>query len=137
MDTTNDRFAILELMHNYILSIDTHDVDEFTANFTEDGVYESPFGVAHGSASIRDTIGYWHSSGITKGKRHFIGAIRILEVNGDTARVESNYWIAEAETIPGIVATGAYTDMLRKQDGMWKIANRKQTIDPSWKPPVG
>jgi ketosteroid isomerase-like protein len=133
MENFADKLAIIELMHNYILSIDSHDNDQFANNFTEDGVYDSPWGVAEGKTAITGNIAYWHSSGITAGKRHYIGAVRILELDGDTAKVESNYWIAEAATTPGIVATGHYTDTVRKESGAWKIAHRKQVVDPSFK----
>lgn len=128
-----DRLAIEALLHNYILSIDSHDEVQFADNFSEDGVYESPWGTAVGREAILGNIGYWHSSGITRGKRHFIGALRISELTADSARAESNYWIAEAEQMPGIVATGYYLDHLRKKDGVWKISHRKQVVDGSFK----
>lgn len=128
-----DRMAIEVLLHNYILSIDSHDKIQFADNFTEDGVYESPWGTAVGREAILENIAYWHSSGITRGKRHFIGAFRITELSADSARAESNYWIAEAEQTPAIVATGYYIDRLRKQDGLWKISHRKQQVDSSFK----
>lgn len=96
-------------------------------------MYDSPWGIAEGRDAIFGNIGYWHSSGITKGKRHFIGSVRVLELNGDTAKTESNYWIAEAATTPGIVATGYYIDTVKKVNGAWKIAHRKQVVDPSFK----
>jgi hypothetical protein len=128
-----DALAIGALINNYILSIDSHNNEQFADNFTTDGVYDSPWGVAEGREAIIGNISYWHSSGITKGKRHFIGAYRITELNDDTAKAESNYWIAEAETTPGIVATGYYIDILKKVNGEWKIAHRKQIVDPSFK----
>lgn len=128
-----DKFQIFELMNNYILSIDSHNNEQFADNFTTDGVYDSPWGIAEGRDAIIGNISYWHSSGITKGKRHFIGSVRILELTEDTAKVESNYWIAEAETLPGIVATGYYIDTVKKVDSNWKIAHRKQVVDPSFK----
>lgn len=128
-----DEVAIVALMNNYILSIDSHNNEQFADNFTIDGVYDSPWGVAEGRDAIIGNIGYWHSSGITKGKRHFIGAIRIIDLNGDTAKTESNYWIAEAATTPGIVATGYYLDTVKKVNGQWKISHRKQVVDPSFK----
>ena len=128
-----DRVEIIALLNNYILSIDSHNNEEFADNFTNDGVYDSPWGVASGREAILGNIGYWHSSGITKGKRHFIGALRITELNSDTAKAESNYWIAEAEAAPGLVATGYYIDTLQKVNGIWKIAHRKQVVDPSFK----
>ncbi len=129
----NDKFEIFELMNNYILSIDSHNNAQFADNFTNDGVYDSPWGVAEGREAIIGNINYWHSSGITKGKRHYVGAIRITELSGDFAKVESNYWIAEADTTPSIVATGYYIDTVKKVNGEWKIAHRKQVVDPSFK----
>jgi hypothetical protein len=128
-----DRFEIFELMHNYILSIDSHDNAQFADNFTADGVYDSPWGVAEGRDAILANINYWHSSGVTQGKRHFVGAIRVLDIQGDTAHAESNYWIAEAADTPGVVASGYYLDTLTKVNGKWKIAHRKQFVDPSFK----
>lgn len=133
MQTVQDKFEIFELMHNYILSIDSHDNERFADNFTADGVYESPWGTANGREAIIGTIGYWHGSGITSGKRHFVGSIQIQELRTDSAVVASSYWVAEAAESPSIVATGFYTDTLKKENGVWKIANRKQTVDPSFK----
>lgn len=133
MNHSQDQLAILALLNNYILSIDSHDSEQFADNFADDGVYDSPWGVAEGRESIIASINYWHSSGITKGKRHFIGAARITEQNEFSAKVESNYWIAEAEQTPGIVATGYYLDTVKKVEGVWKIAHRKQVVDPSFK----
>jgi SnoaL-like domain len=133
MTNTQDKFEIFELMHHYILSIDSHNNEQFADNFTSDGVYESPWGTAEGREAIIGTIGYWHGSGITTGKRHFVGSIQIKELSADSAKVESSYWVAEANTAPGIVATGFYTDELKKANGTWKIARRKQVVDPSFK----
>lgn len=133
MTSSLDNFDIFQLMNNYILSIDSHINEQFADNFTQDGVYDSPWGVAKGREAIIGNIGYWHSSGITKGKRHFIGSVRVIEMDGDTAKTESNYWIAEAESTPGIVATGYYLDTVKKVNGIWKIAHRKQVVDPSFK----
>jgi hypothetical protein len=133
MQQFQDKVAIIELLNQYILSIDSHNNEQFANNFTADGVYDSPWGVAEGREAIIGNISYWHSSGITKGKRHFIGALHITDLTEDSAKAESNYWIAEAETTPGLVATGYYIDTLKKEDGAWKIAHRKQIVDPSFK----
>lgn len=81
MNTAPDKFEIFELMHQYILSIDSHNTELFA----------------------------------------------------DSAEVENSYWVAEAATTPGIVATGFYADTLKKENGAWKIARRKQVVDPSFK----
>ena len=62
-----------------------------------------------------------------------MSAARITELNHDTAKAESNYWIAEAETTHGIVATGYYQDTHKILNGVWKISHRKQIVDPKFK----
>ncbi len=57
----------------------------------------------------------------------------MLEINRDNTKAESNYWIAEAETTPGIVATGYYIDTVKNVNGAWKITHRKQVVDTSFK----
>ena len=133
MTQTENKLAIIELMHKYILSIDSHDNQLFADNFTEKGIYVSPWGTAEGKQAIIGTIDYWHSSGITAGKRHFVGSILIIELQDESAKVESTYWVADAQDTPGIVATGFYEDTLQKENGEWKIAKRIQTVDPSFK----
>ena len=68
MTTSQDKFEIFQLMNNYILSIDSHNNEQFADNFAQDGVYDSSWGLAEGRDGIIGNIGYWHSSGITKGK---------------------------------------------------------------------
>lgn len=129
---TDDKLAILELLNEYILAIDSHDDARFADTFHDDGVYVSPFGTATGRAAIVATIHQWHAGGITKGKRHMIGAWTIA-VNGDTATSASSYWVVDAATSTAIVATGGYTDELTKRGGVWKLSRRAQSIDPSFK----
>lgn len=128
---TPDKFAILEVLNRYILSIDTHDDAQFADNFHDDATYVSPFGTATGRAEILATIHQWHAGGITAGKRHMIGAWQI-DVDGDTATSTSSYWVVNAQDGTTIVATGGYTDQLTRRAGVWKLARRVQTIDPSF-----
>lgn len=130
-EVASDKVAITELIHRYQLYIDSHDAELWASTFTADGVYDSPLGLAHGTAELVQAINGWHSSGATQGKRHMIGPI-VIDVDGNTASATSYYWIAEVATTPGVVATGTYVDRLHKVDGAWKLAHRKQTIDPSF-----
>ncbi len=126
------RVLIRELMDQYIMSIDSHDPDQFVSNFADDGKYVSPFGEAEGKEAIKATIKQWHDSGITSGKRHFVGTTVIDELTSNTAKTRSTYWIAEAKESPGIVATGEYEDELIKTESGWKIKVRIQKIDESF-----
>ena len=129
---SSDKFAILELLNRYILSIDSHDDAQFADNFHDDAEYISPFGTARGREQILATIHKWHAGGITAGKRHMIGAWRI-EVDGDTATAFSSYWVVSARDGTAIVASGDYQDVLSKRNGVWKLQRRDQSIDPSFK----
>lgn len=71
------------------------------------------------------------NAGFTEGKRHMIGPMTI-EIDEDEARAFSYWWVAETEEAPGVYSTGTYTDRLKKTDGGWKIAHRRQEIDPNW-----
>jgi hypothetical protein len=126
-----DKFEILERLNRYILAIDSHDDAEFADNFHDDGVYVSPFGSASGREQILATIHQWHAGGITAGKRHMIGSWQI-DVDGDTATSVSSYWVVNAAEGTAIVATGEYRDRLIKKQGVWKLQERVQTIDPSF-----
>jgi len=127
-----DKLEIIEVLNRYILSIDTHDIGAFADNFHDDAVYVTPWATATGREQILATIRQWHEGGITRGKRHMIGPFTI-DVQGDRATSRSSYWVADAVTAPSIVATGGYEDELRKVGGVWKLAKRVQTIDPSFK----
>ena len=61
-----DKFEIFALCNNYILSIDSHNNEQFADNFLDDGVYDNPWGVAKGRKEILEKISYWHASGITQ-----------------------------------------------------------------------
>lgn len=128
-----DRLLIRERMDAYIMSIDSHDNKAFAANFTEDGLYESPFGAAQGRPAIEAVIAQWHGGGITTGKRHMAGPLVIHSLTSDTARSSASYWIIDAANSPAIVASGEYTDVLRKVNGQWLLEERRQVIDPSFK----
>jgi ketosteroid isomerase-like protein len=128
----DDRFAILELLNRYILSIDTHDDAAFADNFHDDAVYVSPFGTASGREQILATIHQWHAGGVTAGKRHMIGAWRI-DVDGSQATSTSSYWVVNAKEGTAIVASGGYSDVLTKRNGVWKLQKRVQTVDPSFR----
>jgi len=45
----------------------------------------------------------------------------------------ASYFILEAAESPGVVASGGYDDEWVRVGDSWKIAVRRQTIDPSFK----
>ena len=127
-----EKLAIIELLHRYVLSIDTHEDRAFADNFHDDAVYVSPFGTATGRAEILATIHQWHAGGMTAGKRHMIGAWRVDLTSETAATSSSAYWVVNAKDGTSIVATGTYVDEITRRHGVWKLQRRVQTIDPSF-----
>jgi hypothetical protein len=127
-----DRVAIATLLDRHQVYIDAKNAEGYASLYAPDGRYESPFGKGEGTAAIRKMFEDSAASGFTKGKRHMSGPASI-ELRGDEATAVAYYWVAETEKFPPvIVATGAYTDKLKRIDGRWKIVERRQAIDPNW-----
>ncbi len=131
MDALADRLEILELLNRHQITIDLRDVDGYADLFAPDGRFESPFGSAEGRDQLREMTLGLHEAGFTDGKRHLMGPATV-EVDGDEARAFSYWWVAETKEAPGVYSTGTYADRLRRIDGRWKIAYRRQEIDPNW-----
>jgi uncharacterized protein (TIGR02246 family) len=129
-DSSDDRFAIREVVDRGQMYIDLKDADAFANLFTEDGRYEAPFitPAAEGRSGIKAALNGLFDGGFTNGVRHFTGPEKI-EVNGTSATALSWYWVAEKEAGGGIAQTGTYTDKFRKVDGKWEIEHRVQTTD--------
>jgi ketosteroid isomerase-like protein len=128
---TRDRVEILELLSRHMLYIDLQDAQRYASLYTKDGVYESPFATARGTSELIAMSIRLTESGFTAGKRHFNGPA-MIDLDGDTATAFSYWWVAETKESPGVYSTGTYTDRLQKVNGEWKIAHRKQEIDPNW-----
>ena len=102
----DDRAAIIDLQHRYILAMDYFDADGYAAVFTEDGVLDWARGEVKGRAAIREFM----ASGTydlrkmnfapakTPDGRDWPSTVRhlvtnqVIEINGDTARGVS-YWM--------------------------------------------
>lgn len=129
------RYQISEVLQAIEIAIDRRDVGGFASHFTVDAHYASPFGEHTGRDSIAQMSRAHHASGSMDGKRRMTGpAVIETSADGRSARAYSHWWVAEAATTPGVYTTGTYTDQFRKDDdGTWRIENRVQAIDPSWK----
>jgi pyridoxamine 5'-phosphate oxidase family protein len=127
------RFRISEVLQAIEIAIDRRDADGFASHFTLDARYQSPFSRHTGRESIAEMSRAHHASGSMAGKRRMTGPA-VIELSADRrrARAYSHWWVAEAETTPGVYSTGTYTDQLRKDNDAWRIERRVQMIDPNW-----
>jgi 3-phenylpropionate/cinnamic acid dioxygenase small subunit len=136
------REGIRKTIANYTMAGDRLRIDEFVAQFTEDGVLESDGVVAsdafhyQGRHALRDWFGRW-SQPAAAGKthqatfvRHHLSSMQIEVTSEDGARART-YWVAYTDIGPD--HAGYYIDVFQKVDGRWLIANRKVRMD--WRSP--
>ncbi len=122
-----DRWAIQDLMMQYVLANDTGDADGYVNVFAPDGVLVSSDGErceghaairAHGEAAMREPN--------KRGRQHHFQTVRI-ERAGDDLKVFSYWLVAYRETEGSPVrlrSMGATDDVMRRIGGEWKIAHR-------------
>lgn len=108
---------------------DHGDLEEYASLFTEDGAWEFPGGPRRGRADIlagarerrRDKV-----TGPGSGTRHVITTLAV-QVTSGTAATADSYWLfwRDTATSPALVNMGHYHDVLRREDGAWRIARRE------------
>jgi uncharacterized protein (TIGR02246 family) len=125
--TTNDRFAIHELVARYNKAIDTGDPKGWADTFTEDGTFDGIAGVFTGRDQLQGFVeayvsdpqfADWASS------QHWTTNL-VIDGDGDHAEMFAHVKMVKPEPDGGrIILVGVYTDTLAKVDGRWLFARR-------------
>ena len=126
-----DKIFIEELIARYNFAIDTKNVDEWTSTWTDDGIWTAPFGEAKGKTELKNMVNQITNE-FASGKRHVSTNILIDDssTNNGMANTSSYLTVIEAQKSPEVVATGIYSDTLKKDgSGKWKFFQRKLDID--------
>ena len=129
--TIEDKINIQELITKYNIALDTKNIDEWTNTWTEDGVWTAPFGEAKGKTELKNMVNQITNE-FASGKRHVSSNIVIEDssANNGMANARSYLTVIEAQKSPEVVATGVYSDTLKKDtSGKWKFFQRKLDID--------
>ena len=130
MISTEDKIVIQELITRYNLAIDNKDIDEWSNTWTDDGIWTTTFGEAKGKTELKNMANQITEE-FANGKRHVSTNIRIDDAStNNTANAKSYLTVIEAQNPPEVVATGVYSDTLKKdRSGKWKFFQRKLDID--------
>lgn len=133
LDELRSAEEIRNLLVRYGLYLDAKDFDGYVSLFARDGVLDAPLGTATGPDGIRAMLG--NVLGPVNAGFHLY-ANPLIEVHGDEATSTSRFtYVQNIEGQPPEVRmVGHYDDQLRREDGQWKFARRKITIDAG-KPP--
>jgi len=122
-----DRAAISDLLLSFAHSVDAHDHERYTANFTDDGVLELPFGRFEGRAAIAAM-----DQPIAEMASHHITANHMIELDGDAARARS-YLIAthvfdRRDPRDYAQAGGWYDCELRRTEEGWRFTRVRLSV---------
>jgi ketosteroid isomerase-like protein len=134
--TIDDKIKIQELISKYNLALDNKNIDEWTSTWTDDGIWTTTFGEAKGKTELKNMVDKITNE-FASGKRHVSTNIIIEDVSspsttngGGMANAKSYLTVIEAHKTPEVIATGVYSDTLKKDgSGKWKFFQRKLDID--------
>ena len=124
-----DKITIQELITKYNLAIDNKRLDEWINTWTDDGIWTTTFGEAKGKSELKNMTNQITNEFASE-KRHFSTNIIIEETQNNMASANSYLTVIEAYKSPQVVASGTYSDILKKNNtGEWKFFQRKLDID--------
>ena len=127
--TIADKIIIQELIAKHNIALDNKNIDEWTNSWTDDGIWSTTFGEAKGKTELKNLINQVTNE-FASGKRHLSTNIIIEGAPNNTASAQSYLIVTEAKKTPEVVASGTYTDTLKKDaSGKWKFLQRKLDID--------
>ena len=129
MINTSDRITIQELIAKYNLAIDNKNLNEWINTWTDDGVWTTTFGEAKGKTELHNMIDQVTNE-FANGKRHLSTNIIIEDAPNNMAGAKSYLTVIEAKKTPEVVASGTYSDIIKKNNnGEWKFVQHKLDID--------
>ena len=126
----SDKFEIAEILNRYAVLLDLGQVNQCTDLFSETAELELRIGKAKGKQEIKDLL--TKILKFTSGKRHVISNT-CIDLNGLHANATCYLTVIDATNSTQIIMTGIYKDELVKEQGSWKLQNRKLIVDPSFK----
>ena len=128
VDELRSAEEIRNVLVRYGLYLDSKNFEGYVSLFTRDGVLDAPLGAATGPENIRAMLG--NVLGPINAGFH-IYANPLIEVDGDEATSMSRFSYVQAieGELPELRMVGHYDDHLRREDGQWKFARRKISID--------
>ncbi len=128
--SVEDKMNIQELITKYNLTIDNKSLDEWTNTWTDDGIWTTTFGEAKGKTELKNMVNKITNE-FASGKRHLSTNIIIEDAStNNMANAKSYLTVIEAQKTPEVVASGTYSDILKKDtSGKWKFFQRKLDID--------
>ena len=127
--TLDDKVIIQELIAKHNIDLDNKNIEGWTNTWTDDGIWITTFGEAKWKTELKNMITQVTNE-FASGKRHLSTNIIIESAPNNMANAQSYLIVTEAKRTPEVVASGTYSDTLKKDaNGKWKFVQRKLDID--------
>jgi 3-phenylpropionate/cinnamic acid dioxygenase small subunit len=130
-DPVTIRPAIADLVARYNITADAGRFDDTVALFTDDAVLELPDGERAGRPAIAELFAETaarlrHAARGPAAVRHLSATVQVDVVDAEHATGRAYYVVFLDE---GPDHWGRYIDEYRRDDGVWRIARRRVTVD--------
>lgn len=125
-----DRDAIHQIFIDYGRYLDSGDFDSYASLFTEHGeVMLGPMGRAKGRENIRELMRRVLDG--RAGSSYHIISSPAVQLDGDWATSEVMWTVVQRDPHgqPRLSMMGRHVDQLVREDGTWRIAQRRGLID--------
>lgn len=125
-----DVSAIQQLFVDYGRALDDGDIDRYASLFTRDGRVDlGPIGRAEGPTAIGDLM-RTALEGLVGNSFHLVTSPQI-DLEGDRARATVMWTVIQrdADGEPRVTMIGKHHDLLVRDDGIWRFAERRGTVD--------
>ncbi|MGA0877620.1 MAG: nuclear transport factor 2 family protein [Ilumatobacteraceae bacterium] len=125
-----DLTEIQQLFIDYGRSLDDGDIDRYASLFTDDGRVDlGPIGCAQGPADIR-LLMQAVLAGLVGRSFHLVTSPQV-QLDGDEARATVMWTVIHRDRngTPQVTMIGKHHDRLRRENGRWRFAERRGTID--------
>lgn len=116
-----------EATWRYATAVDSLDFDLLADAFTTDAVLTTSKGSRHG----RDTVVDYYRTALAApvDRRHFLVNQHVDVTGPDEATVTSSFLYTYAGPDTSILGWGRYVDVVRPEDGTWRIASKTIAVD--------
>lgn len=116
-----------EATWRYATAVDTIDFDLLADAFTADAVLTTSKGSRHG----RDTVVDYYRTALAApvDRRHFLVNQQVDVTGAGEATVTSSFVYTYAGADTSILGWGRYVDVVRIEDGTWRIASKTISVD--------
>lgn len=128
---SEDRFALLDVLHAYNMAADKKDVEATLKYYIEEGQITGDMSTGKGKAAMREDLPKIFKSEVTL-KRHLVNNVRFFPGDREgEVKVTYILLVMEAKAAPISIATSIVTDNFRRVNGEWKLVTHHIAVDPS------